>query len=250
MSNISLFQNEKWSVRGGVDDAGEPWFVAKDVAVALGYERPENAIERHCKGSLKRGPLQTAGGTQQVRIIGEPDVYRLIFGSKLETAQEFENWVVSDVLPSIRKTGSYGASQDGVIAALNDPAAMRNILLSYTEKVLTLEGRVEEMRPQVEALERISVADGSLCVTDAAKTLQVRPKWLFSFLRSHGWIYRRPNSGYDIAYQSKLAMGLLEHKTTTIYRSDGTEQISTQVRVTPKGLARLAQEFPPAAEVA
>lgn len=108
MSNISLFKNEKWSVRGGVDDAGEPWFVAKDVAVALGYKEPGNAIRSHCRGGAKYTPIaDDLGRTQEVRIIGEPDVYRLIFGSKLETAQEFENWVVSDVLPSIRKTGSY-----------------------------------------------------------------------------------------------------------------------------------------------
>lgn len=135
-------------------------------------------------------------------------------------------------------------------AILNDPAAMRGLLLTYTEKVMALEGEVEGMRPQVQALERIAVADGSLCVTDAAKTLQVRPKDLFSFLRSHGWVYRRPNTDYDIAYQSKLAAGLLEHKTTTVYRSDGSEKVTTQVRVTPKGLTRLAQEFPPVAGTA
>lgn len=129
-------------------------------------------------------------------------------------------------------------------AVLNDPAAMRGLLLTYTEKVIALEGVVEEMRPQVQALERIALSDGSLCITDAAKTLQVRPKALFAFLRSHRWIYSRQGSS-DIAYQDKLATGLLEHKTTTVNRSDGSEKTATQVRVTPKGLTRLAREFPP-----
>lgn len=128
--------------------------------------------------------------------------------------------------------------------ALNDPATMRGLLLTYTEKVIALEGVVEEMRPQVQALERIALSDGSLCITDAAKTLQVRPKALFAFLRSHRWIYSRQGSS-DIAYQDKLATGLLEHKTTTVNRSDGSEKTATQVRVTPKGLTRLAREFPP-----
>jgi len=136
------------------------------------------------------------------------------------------------------------------MAALNDPSAMRGILLSYTEKVLELQGEVEEMRPQVQALERIAISDGSLCVTDAAKTLQVQPKALFQFLDSHGWTYTRQGDNTRIAYQAKLQAGLLEHKTTVVTRSDGSEKTTTQVRVTPKGLTRLAKEFPPVAHAA
>jgi len=133
---------------------------------------------------------------------------------------------------------------------LDDPAAMRGILLNYTEKVIALQGEVEEMRPQVQALERIAVSEGSMCVTDAAKTLQVQPKSLFSYLREHHWIYRRPNSASDIAYQDKLQSGLLEHKVTVVTRADGSEKATTQVRVTPKGLARLGKLFPPPAQAA
>lgn len=128
---------------------------------------------------------------------------------------------------------------------LNDPAAMRGLLLNYADKVLALQADKAAMQPKVDALERIAEAEGSLCVTDTAKTLQVRPSDLFKFLRTHNWIYRRPGTDHDLAYQSKLAAGLLEHKTTTVHRSDGSEKITTQVRVTPKGLTRLAQEFPP-----
>ena len=133
---------------------------------------------------------------------------------------------------------------------LNDPAAMRGILLTYTEKVIALEDRVKEMEPEVAAYERIAVSDGSLCITDAAKTLQVQPKALFAFLKAHGWIYTRQGDSSYIAYQSKLQAGLLEHKTTVVTRSDGSEKTTTQVRVTPKGLARLAKEFPPVAKAA
>lgn len=131
------------------------------------------------------------------------------------------------------------------IKMLNDPTAMRGLLLTYSEKVLALEEANASLKPKADALARLSEADGSLCITDAAKTLQVRPSDLFKFLRAHSWIYRRPNTDHDVAYQSKLTSGLLEHKTTTVHRSDGSEKVTTQVRVTPKGLARLAQEFPP-----
>lgn len=136
------------------------------------------------------------------------------------------------------------------IKMLGDPAAMRGLLLTYTEKVLELQGEVEEMRPQVQALERIAISEGSMCITDAAKTLQVQPKALFSFLRAHGWIYTRQGSNEYIAYQSKLQSGLLEHKTTVVTRSDGSEKTTTQVRVTSKGLTRLAKEFQPVAKAA
>jgi phage antirepressor YoqD-like protein/phage regulator Rha-like protein len=136
------------------------------------------------------------------------------------------------------------------IAVLNDPAAMRGILLSYTEKVLALQGEVEEMRPQVQALDRIAQSDGSLCITDAEKTLQVQPKALFAFLDAHHWTYTRQGDNTRIAYQAKLQAGLLEHKTTVVTRSDGTEKTTTQVRVTPKGLTRLAREFEPVARAA
>jgi phage antirepressor YoqD-like protein/phage regulator Rha-like protein len=130
--------------------------------------------------------------------------------------------------------------------ALNDPATMRGLLLTYSERMLALETQNAELQEKGVALDRIADADGSFCITDAAKTLQARPKDLFGFLRSHGWIYSRPGTVESIAYQSKLAAGLLEHKTTTVHRSDGSEKVTTQVRVTPKGLARLAQEFQPA----
>jgi Rha family phage regulatory protein len=136
------------------------------------------------------------------------------------------------------------------IAVLNDPAAMRGILLTYTEKVIALESRVAQMEPDVAALDRIAVADGSLCFRDAAKVLQVRPKDLTEFLMAHHWVYQRAGVPGYIAYQAKLQAGLLEHKTTTVHRSDGSEKVISQCRITPKGLARLAREFPPVAKAA
>lgn len=126
------------------------------------------------------------------------------------------------------------------IKALNDPATMRGLLLTYSEKVLELESENATLAPKAEALDRIAQADGSLCVTDAAKTLQVAPKELFRYLRSHGWTYSRPGTA-DIGYQSHIANGDLEHKVTTVFRADGSEKAATQVRVTPQGLAKLAK---------
>ena len=111
MQNINrvapaTFSFESHNVRV-ITDGKHPLFVARDVALALGYKRPNDAITQFCKGAVKHRPLQTEGGMQEVRVIEEPDVYRLIFGSKLESAQKFQDWVFEEVLPSIAKDGAY-----------------------------------------------------------------------------------------------------------------------------------------------
>lgn len=124
---------------------------------------------------------------------------------------------------------------------LQDPAAMRGLLLTYSEKVLSLEAENEEMKPKVAALDRISTADGSTCITNAAKTLQMRPKDMFLWMQANQWIYKRAGGASWVAYQHRIQSGMLEHKVTTVTRSDGTEKVVEQVLVTPKGMARLAE---------
>jgi len=109
--NIIPFQSPDFSIRA-VEIDGEPWFVGKDVDEALGYINPADAISKHCKGVAKRYPLGTVGGTQKVRFINEPDLFRLAVNSKLPSAEKFERWVFEEVLPAIRKTGQYQAKPE------------------------------------------------------------------------------------------------------------------------------------------
>lgn len=127
--------------------------------------------------------------------------------------------------------------------ALNDPVIMRSLLLNYSEKVIDLEHQVSEMKPQTEAFKRISFADGNMCITDAAKTLQIQPKRLFAYLNENLWIYRRSGNKNWVAYQDRIQTGLLIHKVTTITTSDGEERVQQQALVTPRGLARLSEHF-------
>ncbi|MFV1476135.1 phage antirepressor KilAC domain-containing protein [Serratia marcescens] len=126
-------------------------------------------------------------------------------------------------------------------AALNDPEFLRTTLLTYSEKVIALEHKVVEMQPDVEALERIAKADGSMCITNAAKHLQVQPKALFKLMSENHWIYRRTGGRAWLAYQDRIQSGVLEHKVTTVSRSDGSEKVVEQVLVTAKGLAKLSK---------
>lgn len=128
-----------------VDRNGEPWFVARDVALALGYVRTADAVREHCKGV---GEMETpsTGGNQVMKIIPEADLYRLILKSKLPQAEAFQDWVVEVVLPSIRKHGAY--MTDSVLEqVMNSPEA----ILSMAEALVT-----ERDRRQL-AEERLSV---------------------------------------------------------------------------------------------
>jgi anti-repressor protein len=131
--------------------------------------------------------------------------------------------------------------------ALN-PANMTRIQLlemamQAEQERIQLEHKVVTLTPKAEALDRISTADGSLCITNAAKNLQIQPKILFNYLSSRKWIYRRSGGQGWVAYQDKLQQMLLEHKTTVVTRSDGTEKMTEQVLITAKGIARLAVVF-------
>jgi len=106
MNEIETFKNEEFGEVRTVIKDGIPWLVGKDIAMALGYKDPKDAISSHCKGAVKY-TIPTAGGMQAVNIIPESDLYRLIMRSKLPSAEKFQDWVCCEVLPSIRKTGKY-----------------------------------------------------------------------------------------------------------------------------------------------
>lgn len=130
------------------------------------------------------------------------------------------------------------------MVALNDAAFLRGTLLTYTEKVIALEHKVEEMKPDVEAYGRIAKSsDGAVCITDAAKALQVQPKKLFNWMQCNNWIYRRAGGKSWLGYQTKVKQQLLEHKVTLVARSDGSEKMIEQVLITPKGLSKLSNEI-------
>ena len=103
---------------------------------------------------------------------------------------------------------------------------------------------LEAAKPMVEALGRIAEGEGAMCVTNAAKVLQVQPKALFSWLSQNQWIYRRPGGAGWVSYQNRIQSGHLEHKVTSLERSDRPDKVVEQVMVTPKGLAFLAEVVP------
>ena len=107
-NNLQIFENDNFGQLRTIDDDGKIMFFATDVAKMLGYAKPQDAVSRHCRYSVKRGvPHPQGKGTLEVNVIPEGDLYRLITHSKLPAAEKFESWVFDEVLPTIRKTGSY-----------------------------------------------------------------------------------------------------------------------------------------------
>ena len=134
MNELQIFNSEEFGEIRTVTIDGEPWFVGKDVAEILGYANPKNAVPKHVSDEDKLSTqIEYAGQRRTVTVINESGLYALIFGSKLESAKRFKHWVTSEVLPAIRKTGSYQMQ--------NLSAEMKAILM-HDEKLVKIDQRV------------------------------------------------------------------------------------------------------------
>lgn len=132
--------------------------------------------------------------------------------------------------------------------ALNPATLSRMQLIELAmqaeQERLALEHKVEALAPKAQALDRFATfAEGSMCISNAAKALQQQPKSFFRWLQEHQWIFRRPGGSGWLAYQSRIQVGYLEHKVTTVERGDGSEKVVEQVLVTAKGLAKLSEHL-------
>jgi len=199
---------------------GNPWWVAKDVARLLGYSNSSDAVVKHCKGVVKRYPLETAGGQQEVRIINESDLYRLIVRSKLPEAQLFERWVFETVLPQIRQTGSF----------LPDiPKTYPEALRKYADVLETL----EQQKPAVEFYKAVTDSRDAIPMGDVAKVLDMgmgRNK-LFSFLRDHGVLMKD-----NVPYQEYIDKGWFRVVEQKFTKADSSIGINIKTLVFQRGL--------------
>ncbi len=134
-------------------------------------------------------------------------------------------------------------------AKLTGPQLMAAALIEANATLQAQAQQIEAMAEDVAAHERLVKAEGSVTITEAAKNLGIRPGSLFDWLSRNGWIYKRPGSASWLGYQDKCNRGLLEHKSTTVLRADGSEKITEQVRITAKGLSALAKLIPPTAQL-
>ena len=236
-TSLQVFNNEDFGeIRASITEDGNPIFCARDVAVALGYKNPNDAISKHCKGIAIRYPLATDGGEQLVRFITEGDMYRLIASSKLESAQRFETWVFDDVLPSIRKHGMYATTQT-VEDMLADPDTMIATLKALKAERQRTQALMEDnarMLPKSVAYDSIIDTEGTMTITQAARYLAQMDRTitrtrLFAYLRADGIICKQGNAPTKRAIQQGLARQIMSE------RADGKAN-DPYARLTQKGL--------------
>lgn len=242
---LNTFTFDGKAVRVIVID-GEPWFVAGDVAQALGYARPADAVRAHCKGV---GETQTpsAGGPQTVKIIREADLYRLVLKSKLPTAQAFEAKVVEEILPSIRKTGSYSVAPVPAIPKTLSEAL--RLAADIEEQRATLACKVQQQAEDIAVLEpkatfadRVQKADGTHSVMEAGKILGTGQNRLFHWLVDHRFLFRDGIS-YSV-YQEHLDNGLFVVEERAFQeQATGRDRIYSKVLVTGKGMVAIAKRM-------
>lgn len=222
---------------------GEPWFVLHEVCKILEIENVGNASSRlddDEKTTIRNTDSQAGSGAQLYTIINESGLYSLILRSRKPEAKQFKKWVTAEVLPSIRKTGGYlTVKEDDTPETL-----MARALFIAKDTIDRQKEQIEQMQPKALAHDRLMDAEGTLCMRDAAKALQVGQNQLIDWLHEHGWIHRRQGKKNWIAYADKMISGYLKHKITEVGKDElGDPRIREQVRITPKGLSRLAHVF-------
>lgn len=237
---IQLFNNPRFGDVRTLTEDGNTLFCGSDVARALGYAKPQNAIAAHCKGALKRG-IPTNGGMQEMSFIPEGDLYRLITHSKLPDAEKFERWVFEDILPSIRRNGMYATPEKLAEMLLNPDAMIQTLqaLKAEQEKRRALEAQAEADKPKVLFSDAVSASSSSILVGDLAKLLRqngvpIGQNRLFARLRSDGYLMRYGESR-NLPTQRAMEQGLFEVKETTIANPDGSIRVTKTTKVTGKG---------------
>ena len=260
-NKIEVFTKAEFGELRTVNVGDKIMFVASDVAKALGYSRPADAITAHCKGSVKHR-LPTNGGMQELKIIPEGDVYRLITHSKLPAAEKFESWVFDEVLPSIRKTGQYSAQspqtfgealmlaakqqvaleeKEKKIAALNEE--QERLLIENTkqgetineqgEQIIKLTSDISQMKPKVDYCDIILQSISTVLITQIAQDYGMSAV-AFNKKLAELHIQHKVNNQW-ILYAPYVSMGYVQSKPVNIPLPDGTTKIRLNTEWTQKG---------------
>ena len=233
----ALFQSPEFGTIRAVAHDGKPMFAAKDVAVALGYSYPANAIQDHCKEVVVLS-TPSAGGIQDTKFIPEGDVYRLIMRSRLPSAVRFQDWVMEEVLPAIRQTGSYGVAIPQTL-----PEALR-LAADLAERNEALALEVSEMRPKADFHDAVTASDD---VTQLATACQVLGlpfgrNTLFQRLRQRG-VLITGGERHNLPKQEFVSRGLFTVKESHYLDEEKQPHVRFTPMVTQKGIAWLAKLF-------
>lgn len=250
---LKIFEKAEFGSVRVVMKGGEPWFVASDVAMALGYTNRAEAIRDHCKKVNKiNHHSKTLPPSPPVNflIIPESDVYRLVMRSNLPAATEFQDWVCEEVLPSIRRTGGYLATKpDDTPEVIMARAVLvaQDTIKRLEDRNSELEGVVSEMKPKALFADSVASSTSSILVGQLAALIRqngvdMGQNRLFEWMRGRGYLVSsgaRRNS----PTQKSLNMGLFEVKERAINNPDGSVRLTLTTKVTGKGQIYFVNKF-------
>lgn len=245
MDKIQPFDFNGINVRTLTDERGEPWFVLKDVCDVLGMQAPHMVAKRLDQQDRNTTSVLASDGKRyQTTVVNESGLYDVILDSRKPQAREFRRWVTSEVIPSIRKTGAYGAP------VMTGKELMAAALIEAESTIKELEQKATEMAPKAQSWEYLAAPGGDYGVAEAAKVLSRDPNikvgrnQLFGHMHRAGWIFRKKGKrAHWEAYQDKgINTGRLVHKLSSPFfneRTEEWEQPAPTIRITPKGLHEL-----------
>ena len=233
---IKIFENEEFGSVRTMEINGEPYFVGKDVAEILGYANTSKALIDHVDDEDKlNNETLSSLGQRGGWLINESGLYSLILSSKLSNAKKFKRWVTSEILPAIRKTGSYSIQNKPDSYTIEDPAARARRWAEEYEEKKALEAKIEEQKPLVEYAEHIQASKDVIDMKSMAKLaskngIKIGRNKLFSFLRDRK-ILDRENIPYA-NYMDKEWFQVVESPYTF---NNGDVKIIRTTLVSPKG---------------
>lgn len=240
-NELKIFENPAFGSIRTVEMDGTPYFVGKDVAEVLGYERPAKAIADHVdEEDRDEVPIQDSiGRMQKTPVINESGLYSLILSSKLPKAKEFKHWVTSEVLPSIRKHGMYAteeliANPDIAIAAFMALKEERERTQKLTETVAVQEQQISELQPKASYYDVVLNCKDLVSVSEIAKDYGKSAKWLNEKLHELKVQFKQGKKIW-LLYQKYAEKGYTSTKTQTFNGSDGKVHSKVHTYWTQKG---------------
>lgn len=240
MNAIKTFENPEFGSIRTMEINGEAWFVGKDVAEILGYANASKAVSVHVDEEDKQFIMQDIADSQngnvpmgrtKTAIINESGLYSLILSSKLPTAKKFKHWVTSEVLPAIRKTGSYSVPKDSYL--IENPAERARRWAEEYEEKQQLALIVEKLKPKADYTDTVLKSKGLLTITQISKDYGMSGQKLNSLLHAFGVQYKQ--SGQWLLYSKYHGKGYAQSETIEFKRSDGSPDTKLETKWTQKG---------------
>lgn len=251
MNELQIFNSPEFGDIRTVTIDNETYFVGKDVATALGYANPKNAVPTHVSEEDKLSTqIEYAGQRREVTVINESGLYALIFGSKLESAKRFKHWVTSEVLPAIHHNGGYIMGQEN----LSDSELMAKAILVAQKTIEHKNQIIEQQKAKIEAdrpktifADAVSTSHTSILIGDLAKLIcqngvQTGQKRLFQWMRENGYLMKT-GASYNMPMQRYIEQGLFEVKESSVQNPDGSVRVTRTTKLPEKDNCILSISF-------